>query len=215
MRRNFWVTHRVFWCFIIVLFVGATFFLSLTNDIETMLYVGKHRTKWANLFFVNITKLGEHYLYIIFGVGLIVAKNWRLAVAIGTLGITVLALSFVLKMGFGTPRPAATLRALGLLDTVESIRGEPYHFGNTSFPSGHTMSAFALFGFLALLRHKHPRQVVFLLLVALCIGLSRIYLLQHFPTDAFAGAIIGVFLALTWFKTHNYLQKSSFIGQHI
>lgn len=59
-----------------------------------------------------------------------------------------------------------------------------------SFPSGHAMIGLALYGCLAwiLWRHRrHPIWGLLLLLFALLIGLTRVYLHVHFATDVLAG----------------------------
>jgi undecaprenyl-diphosphatase len=57
-----------------------------------------------------------------------------------------------------------------------------------SFPSGHTITAFAI----ALsLGHLYPHAEPGLLLVAACIGVSRVLLGMHFVSDVVAGAIFG------------------------
>jgi len=71
-----------------------------------------------------------------------------------------------------------------------------------SFPSGHSMAAFALYGILAYLLWRHARTALGRVLVAglaaavtLCIGLSRIYLGVHYPSDVIAGYLAsGVWL---------------------
>ena len=64
-----------------------------------------------------------------------------------------------------------------------------------SFPSGHAMIGMALYGCLAWLlwRHRrHPAWVVLLVLWAVVIGLTRIYLHVHYPTDVLAGFAAGL-----------------------
>jgi undecaprenyl-diphosphatase len=57
-----------------------------------------------------------------------------------------------------------------------------------SFPSGHTITAFAI----ALsLGHLYPQMEPALLLTAACIGVSRVLLGMHFLSDVLAGAIFG------------------------
>ncbi|PJJ59193.1 phosphatase PAP2 family protein [Hymenobacter chitinivorans] len=64
-----------------------------------------------------------------------------------------------------------------------------------SFPSGHAMIGTALYGCLAWLlwRHRrHPLWAVALLLWAVLIGGTRIYLHVHYTTDVLAGFVAGL-----------------------
>ncbi len=60
-----------------------------------------------------------------------------------------------------------------------------------SFPSGHTTLAFATATTLAL-QYKKWYVVVPAYLWASSVGYSRMYLGKHYPSDVFAGAIIGI-----------------------
>lgn len=66
-----------------------------------------------------------------------------------------------------------------------------------SFPSGHTVTAFVLFGVLAY--HLRRWRVPLLVLAALA-GLSRVTIGVHWPVDVLAGAVIG--LAAAWAGVH-------------
>jgi len=57
-----------------------------------------------------------------------------------------------------------------------------------SFPSGHTITAFAIAVSLGLL---YPQAEACLLVVAACIGASRVLLGMHFLSDVIAGALFG------------------------
>lgn len=61
-----------------------------------------------------------------------------------------------------------------------------------SFPSGHTSSAFTAVGVL-LFRHK--KAGIPLMLFAVFMGFSRMYLFVHFPSDVLAGAAFGLLMA--------------------
>ncbi len=63
-----------------------------------------------------------------------------------------------------------------------------YH---SSFPSGHTMTIFAAMSLLAYwIGNRWVGGLLFF--VALVIGFTRIYLLQHFFVDVYVGSILGV-----------------------
>jgi len=61
----------------------------------------------------------------------------------------------------------------------------------SSFPSGHTATAFSFFLLISLMTHKKWWLPVGFCMAAL-VGYSRIYLAQHFPIDVAAGIIVGI-----------------------
>ena len=88
------------------------------------------------------------------------------------------------------------------------------------FPSGHTESAFGLATVLCLLHIKDKKGYaawVFPLIAALT-GLSRIYLMVHYSTDVFAGAITGIILGIImYFVSSPILKKieASTLGERL
>lgn len=77
---------------------------------------------------------------------------------------------------------------------------------NVSFPSGHSMMAAVMYLCVAFLlynaaENRRPRQVLAATAVALVviIGLSRVYLGVHNPSDVLAGWLGGIGWTLTWF----------------
>ena len=66
-----------------------------------------------------------------------------------------------------------------------------------SFPSGHTQAAFTI----ALLFIIYLNRYYFIILVtASLMGLSRIYMSMHFPSDLIAGAYIGSIVPFLLYK---------------
>lgn len=75
-------------------------------------------------------------------------------------------------------------------ETIHFVPGVVVHHWNT-FPSGHTTTAFGMCILLALALNNIFISR-FLLLVAVLVGVSRIYLLQHFALDVAIGGLIGI-----------------------
>jgi membrane-associated phospholipid phosphatase len=63
-------------------------------------------------------------------------------------------------------------------------------------PSGHSASAFALATILILLTKNKLLQVM-LMLLAILVAVSRVYLFQHFMVDTIVGATIGLIVSGT------------------
>ncbi|MGH3084172.1 MAG: phosphatase PAP2 family protein [Gaiellaceae bacterium] len=92
--------------------------------------------------------------------------------------------SMALKEAFDRPRPG---NAGTGVDPLVATPADP------SFPSGHTLTAFAA---AAVVSSFHPRLRWPLFALAATVGLSRIYLGVHFWLDVFAGAAAGVMVGL-------------------
>lgn len=96
---------------------------------------------------------------------------------------------FCLKHLINEPRPFVTFNDVNLL----IVEQDPY-----SFPSGHAASTFSVITFFILnmkeLVKRHYLIIdAVLIIFALCIPFSRIYVGVHYPGDVLAGALIGIF----------------------
>jgi membrane-associated phospholipid phosphatase len=91
----------------------------------------------------------------------------------------------------GTPRPAEYLKDVDFYQ----IPGIELHHWN-SFPSGHTATAFAMTCGLAIIFSKNKTLQLIFLGIGCLIGFSRVYLMQHFFWDVWAGSVVGVVSAL-------------------
>jgi len=124
--------------------------------------------------------------------------------------IVVIVLLFILKKDDGI--------LLGI-STLSSIRRDrPAHLrlikqGGYSFPSGHAMISVAVYGILIYIIYKNIKNkklkvtlTTFLLFLIIGIGLSRIYVGVHFPSDVIAGfslATVLLVLIINYLKFEN------------
>ncbi|MBW2475122.1 MAG: phosphatase PAP2 family protein [Deltaproteobacteria bacterium] len=137
---------------------------------------------WITRIFKTISRLGDGPLWIGTGICLLSVNDshtQRVAFAAAlAVGLSVL-LFMCVKNLIGRPRPFEAWQELTCL------MAPPDKF---SFPSGHTMTAFSIWGafFVGIPLLSH-----FYLLIALLIGLSRIFLGLHYPTDVLVGAVLG------------------------
>jgi undecaprenyl-diphosphatase len=129
---------------------------------------------------------------------LIAMGRWRNALLAVSAVVSGTILSSVLKLGFARPRP----------DLVEHLT----HATSASFPSGHaTLSAVAYLTlglFLARAADKRRGKVIILssaVSITTLVGVSRVYLGVHWPSDVLAGWCIGAAWASIWWVIAWYL----------
>lgn len=170
------------------------------------LLVAEHRTDWLDLPIIHIVQGSEQPVMT------------RVAQVLAFIGSVVpliviciiLALIFYFLLGFraelllmfsvmiGSPLWNSLLKW-----QFQRARPEIYRLAEAtgySYPSGHAMSAFSLYGVLAYLLWKHVPSsagrsillgIVFTIILAT--GLSRIYLGVHYPSDVLGGYFAATF----------------------
>jgi undecaprenyl-diphosphatase len=118
-------------------------------------------------------------------------------VAVAVLGGVLI--STILKMGFDRPRP----------DIQHAVR-----VFTASFPSGHAMLSAVTFLTLGVLVARaeadHRLKVYFVsiaLFLTIVVGVSRIYLGVHYPSDVLAGWCVGSAWAILCWSAALWLEK--------
>ena len=104
--------------------------------------------------------------------------------------------TYIIKRIVNRDRPAQTY------SFIKPLENEQFH----SFPSGHTSNAFVLATSLSL---NFPKWYVIApaYVWASSVGYSRMHMGVHYPSDVFAGALLGAGSAIVTHKANQWLQK--------
>ncbi len=160
---------------------------------DVLIGLSNYRMEFLNQFFRLMSFIVEPWFFILLSV-LFIFKDYRHSLLIGVSGLCCLFLSKFLKGIFAQPRPQLYFQESGIWNQLQPLENYEVLTGLTSFPSGHTMAAFSLFFSLSIILKKPWIQIICLCLAILS-GLSRIYLLNHFFEDVWAGSLIGMAIA--------------------
>ncbi len=179
------------WGFSLPLMLFAVFGGIVLSQIErgdvVLLVNGWHQPA-ADVFFRYATWLGDGTFWLIVFV-LLTLWQRRYGVQVALAGTLSAFLVQGLKNIFRMERPIKVLADYDLA-LVQGV----HVYGYMSFPSGHSGAAFTGFFLLAAWSGK-PWMGFFCFVLAAIAGFSRIYLVQHFFIDVYAGALLGVGMA--------------------
>ena len=154
------------------------FFLLLNTDLG----------RAADYFFVAATYAGDGLVWVPLLIWVLVKRrNELLPLLISSFALTTL-LTQVCKYVI-VPHEARPIRAIADSSLIHTVPGVELHTVS-SFPSGHTATAFTIYLLLCLLIRQRA-WVGIGLLYALAVAYSRVYLAQHFPLDLGAGMIVA------------------------
>lgn len=142
------------------------------------------KTRFFDYFFQRFTKLaGVSFISVVLLLIFILPTERKIksfaieaGVALIFTGMTVHTIKFLAKR----VRPYDLLEGLNTFDII---------MRDYSFPSGHTAAAFSL---AIMVGAYYPGWFLFMMVFAVLIGISRMYLAVHFPTDVLVGAIVGM-----------------------
>lgn len=185
IQKNFFVIM-----FFIILQIIGLYIVFSTDKYNLHLEINSFHSLTFDYFFKYATYLGDGMVFLV--VVLIVLWKRKEMFTVFLMGsLMTLLTSFVLKnyICYNYPRPYEVFG-----DRLHLIVGEHMRHWH-SFPSGHTMSAFAMFFLMIFFTEKIYLKWIWLLL-ALLVGMSRIYLSQHFFEDVLGGSMIGFIIAV-------------------
>lgn len=145
---------------------------------------------WLRLWMIWATRAGDGWLWAAIGVAVALAGGDERWLALETSAVSVAAGIAVFQI----------LKRLA--DRRRPCEIEPHAWADLlppdrfSFPSGHSLTAFAVTASLAAF---YPAALGFLLVCAVSVALSRILLGMHFLSDVVVGAALGAWLGYASF----------------
>jgi membrane-associated phospholipid phosphatase len=148
--------------------------------IEVIVAIQTIRSPMLDAFFRGVTFLGNAEFYLLLAPIIIWCVNYRLGARVGILLLFSSYINEALKNSFMQPRPCEP-RPDVCIDHAEGY----------GIPSGHSQNAIVFWGVIAQWIGTAWGWIAAILLMLL-IGISRMYLGVHFPTDVFVGWAIGI-----------------------
>lgn len=156
-------------------------------DTAVLLFLRQLHTPLLDQLMIGITTLGQPTLLVI--VSLVISgvlalnQQWFKGIIFVSAALGAAGLNVLLKDVFTRSRPALWER---IVDAQYS-----------SFPSGHAMVSFVIYGLVGYLlatqsRYRSDLILALTMLLISLIGLSRLYLGVHWPTDVIAGYAAGL-----------------------
>jgi undecaprenyl-diphosphatase len=160
--------------------------------------------EWFEDMWRDVTALGSFTVLALATIAcagyLLMRKRYRMLALLAAATVGGLVVSLLLKNVFARPRP-------------EFTSGDTYVL-TASFPSGHAMLSAVVYLTLGVLlartseRYRYKLYFISVaLIVSMLVGLSRVYLGVHYPTDVLAGWSLGLIWALLCWVIAEFLQK--------
>lgn len=174
---------------VILFFIAFTLLILFSAKGDVVLWFTHHQTSALNLFFKYITHVGDGFVLIPLAL-VMLYRSWLhfLTLLVATIFQTLFVQVGKQLLFPSAVRPRLFFEEQGIaLNFIEGIEVHGFH----SFPSGHTAVAFTMAAILIMFTKKAPMQW-FWFILAILVGMSRVYIHQHFAMDVYAGSIIGI-----------------------
>jgi membrane-associated phospholipid phosphatase len=199
--------NRDYFLMYFTLLITTLSLLILVNKGDEVIWLNQFYTPNKNVFFVFATKLGEEWVALIIGLIILFTQPYKTVLGYLAMALTISLLTYAFKHFIfeDAMRPRIFLKEYPL-NFVNGL----YINSNNSFPSGHTAAAFSCFSYWAY-TIENKWKFVFLIFPVL-VGLSRVYLAQHFLIDVVAGSVLGVSTSIFFYRLFNGTRFSNSVA---
>lgn len=161
--------------------------LLLNGKAAAFIALNSYHPFYLNVFFINYTFIGDGlFALCLIAIYFFYFKKKQQGFALLYSFLISGLAAQLLKNLVNSPRPKLYFEAGTYLNFIEGVTLS----GHSGFPSGHTATAFAIATVLVLMMTNKAWQII-ILLAAVLVGYSRIYLAQHFLLDVMVGALLG------------------------
>jgi len=158
------------------------------NKGEGIIWLNESGNSISDIFFKYWTYLGDGLVFLIVLVFFVFRSYFYFFITISSIIIQTIFVQGLKRYVFqDLVRPKLFIENFMDLRQVEGVEIHSQH----TFPSGHTATAFTIALILSLYVKNKSWTVVFML-AAILVGISRMYLLQHFFVDIYFGSVFGV-----------------------
>lgn len=164
----------------------------IDKDIELLIFLNNLGTvQWDGFWLFITNKYSAIPLYVLLLILTFKTQGFKKTILVLLLIVLLILASDqtanLFKNGFQRLRPCHNEEILGLIRMVKKGCGGMY-----SFFSGHAINSMAVAVFFGNLLKRYKMLFPFLILWAVVVGYSRIYLAVHFPLDVLTGMFFGV-----------------------
>lgn len=197
MKKNFIILGLLLVSFILISVLVITNNINAFDDLiyNSLISI---RSNFLDNFFINITKFGNTL----------------------SIMIIVILLLLILKKEDGIILGISTISSVLVNTLIKYIarRERPPHLrlisqGGFSYPSGHAMISICVYGMLIYIILKNIKNkkikillTILLTLLIISIGLSRIYVGVHYPSDVLAGYIVASSIVIIIISIYNNIR---------
>lgn len=155
-----------------------------------------HRAPWLDWIMLGITQLGNGVFAYAVALILIIRMEHLLAYELIFGNLTLWLTVELIKVLVRRSRPYSTVAGMRVVGDKA---------GGTSFPSGHTSQSFFMASLMSHYFHVGIWIAALLYVVALIVGITRMYVGMHYPRDVLGGAILGTAWGLFGVIINSYI----------